>query len=70
VNASLPDAHASNQELPAALAEYAERLLLSTGLSAHDALEIARGALDSPPDLANVADALRAGWLLCEEVAE
>jgi hypothetical protein len=54
-------------DLPAPLAEYADRLLLSTGLTADDALRIASGQLDPPEGLAGLAIALRAGWDLSED---
>jgi len=48
--------------VPASLAEYADRLLLSTGLHVEDALLIARGQLHPPPELEPLARALRTGW--------
>ena len=54
-------------ELPTALAEYAERVLLSTGLSALDALLIASGEQDPPLELAGIARALRAGWDVAQD---
>jgi hypothetical protein len=48
--------------VPASLAEYADRLLLSTGLHVEDALLIARGELDPAPELEPLARALRIGW--------
>ena len=48
--------------VPASLAEYADRLLLSTDLHVEDALLIASGALDLPPELGPLARALRTGW--------
>jgi hypothetical protein len=56
-------------DLPAPLAEYANQLLLGTGLDAQDALLIARGALDPPAELNALASALRAGWELSEGTA-
>jgi hypothetical protein len=53
--------------LPAPLAEYADRLLLSTGLGAEDALRIAAGQLEPPEELDGLAFALRAGWNLRED---
>jgi hypothetical protein len=50
-------------ELPAALADYADRLLLGTGLEAADAVLIARKQLDLPAELSGLANALQAGWL-------
>jgi hypothetical protein len=55
-------------ELPTLLADYAERLLLSTGLHAEDALRIARGELEPPEKLALLARALRTGWSLMDEL--
>jgi hypothetical protein len=49
-------------DVPAPLAEYADRLLLSTGLHAEEALLIARGQLDPPAELEPLTRALRAGW--------
>jgi hypothetical protein len=54
-------------ELSGALTEYVDRLLLSTGLHAEDALRIASGQLDPPDELAGLALALRAGWDLTED---
>ena len=48
--------------VPAPLAEYADRLLLSTGLHVEDALLIASGQLDPRPELEPLARALRSGW--------
>ena len=48
--------------VPASLAEYADRLLLSTGLHVEEALLIASGRLDPPPELEPLARALRTGW--------
>ena len=48
--------------MPALLAEYADRLLLSTGLHADEAMLVASGQLEVPPDLDPIARALRAGW--------
>lgn len=61
----LPEGHSSQPplvEVPAALAEYADRLLLSTGLHAEDALLIAGGHVDPAAELEPLARALRAGW--------
>ena len=55
-------------DLPAPLAEYADRLLLSTGFHAEDALRIARGELEPPEKLALLARALRTGWSLMDEL--
>ena len=49
-------------ELPAALADYADRLLLGTGLEAAHAVLIASGRLDLPAELSGLANALQAGW--------
>lgn len=46
----------------APLAEYADRLLLSTGLHVEEALLIASGRQDAPPELEPLARALRTGW--------
>jgi len=46
----------------APLAEYADRLLLSTGLHVEEALLMATGRLDPPPELEALARALRSGW--------
>jgi len=54
-------------DVPPALAEYADRLLLGTGLDAVQALRIASGELDPPALLKGLAKALRAGWQLEEE---
>ena len=54
-------------EAPVPLAEYADRLLLSTGLHAEDALLIASGRQDPPTELESLARALRAGWQLAED---
>ena len=48
--------------VPASLAKYADRLLLSTGLHVEDALLIASRELDPPPELEPLARALRIGW--------
>jgi len=50
-------------ELPAALADYADRLLLGTGLDAADAVLIASGQLVPPLELRALGSALQAGWL-------
>jgi hypothetical protein len=52
--------------LQAPLSEYADRLLMSTGLHAEDALRIASGQLPPPDELGGLAIALRAGWDLTE----
>jgi hypothetical protein len=52
--------------LPAPLSEYAYRILLSTGLTADDALRIASGEVDPPEELGGLALALRAGWDISE----
>jgi uncharacterized protein YbjT (DUF2867 family) len=56
-------------ELPAALADYADRLLLGTGLDAADAVLIASGRLDLSAELGALANALQAGWLAGEDPA-
>jgi hypothetical protein len=56
-------------DLPAALADYADRLLLGTGLDAADAVLIANAHLDSPPELSGLANALQAGWMTEEDPA-
>ncbi|MBV9329120.1 MAG: hypothetical protein JO352_35905 [Chloroflexi bacterium] len=53
-------------EVPPPLAEYADRLLISTGLQAEDALSIATGRLDPPAEMEPLARAIRAGWELDE----
>jgi hypothetical protein len=58
---------AERRVLPGSLAEYADRLLHSTGLTADDALRIAAGDLAAPLELDSVALALRAGWALAPE---
>jgi hypothetical protein len=50
-------------ELPAPLADYADRLLLGTDLEAADAVLIASGQLVPPPELRVLGSALQAGWL-------
>jgi hypothetical protein len=52
----------ADSQLPRALAEYADRLLLGTGLDAADALLIASGDLEPPAELSALASALQAGW--------
>ena len=54
-------------ELPATLADYADRLLLGTGLEAADAVLIAMGHMDVPAELSGLANALQAGWLAEED---
>jgi len=54
----------SEAELPAPLADYADRLLLGTGLETLDAVRIARRQLDLPGELGGLARALQAGWLV------
>ena len=54
-------------DLSGPLSEYVDRLLLSTGLHAEDALRIASGQLDPPEELGGLAVALRAGWDLTED---
>ena len=48
--------------LSLALAEYADRLLLGTGLDAGEALRIARGDIEAPAQLHFLQTALRTGW--------
>ena len=50
-------------ELPAALADCADRLLLGTDLDAAHAVLIASGQLVPPPELRVLGGALQAGWL-------
>ena len=52
----------TDTQLPTALAAYADRLLLGTGLDASGALRIASSQLEPPPELQGLAIALRAGW--------
>jgi hypothetical protein len=59
-------ASATPASLPTALAEYADRLLIGTGLTALDAILIATRASTPQSGLAAIADALRAGWELAE----
>jgi hypothetical protein len=54
----------SSEIFPAALVDYAERLLLGTGLDVEQALLIARGDQEAPPQLSALGEALRAGWKL------
>ena len=64
-----PDHHppmGTPPELPAALVDYANQLLLGTGLQAGEALLIANGELDPPTQLSGLAHALRSGWELSE----
>jgi len=56
-------------ELPAALADYADQLLLGTDLDAADAVRIASGRLDPPAELHGLANALRAGWMAEDDCA-
>lgn len=58
VELSDDQAAALEHALPGLLAEYAERLLLSTGLSAQDALRIASGRSQPPAGLESLARAL------------
>jgi hypothetical protein len=55
--------------LPRTLTEYAEQLLLGTGLGVADAVRVASGQADPPAELRGLAEALRAGWTLAEEEA-
>jgi hypothetical protein len=52
----------SGADLPPALADYADRLLLGTGLNAVDAVLIASGRLEPPAELSGLTTALDAGW--------
>jgi hypothetical protein len=61
--------HTPAPTLPPALADYADRLLLGTGLDAFDALLIARAELEPASELSGLARALRAGWQLEEASA-
>ena len=61
-----PPAPWRRAELPRPLAEYTEQLLLGTALEVTDALRLASGEVDVPPELRAVAEALRAGWSLTE----
>ena len=56
-------------QLPAPLAEYADRLLLGTGLDATEALLIASGQAEAPPELAGIQETLRVGWQLAEDAS-
>jgi len=56
-------------QLPAGLADYADRLLLGTGLDGADAVLIASGQLEPAADLCGLANALRAGWRAEEDPA-
>jgi hypothetical protein len=56
-------------ELPSALEQYADRLLAGTGLSAAEALLIARGERQVPEVLGELARAIRAGWGASERCA-
>jgi hypothetical protein len=53
-----------SEVLSGPLIEYAERLLLGTGLDVDQALRIARGEREAPAELTSLAEALRAGWNL------
>ena len=53
----------SNDETAAVCADYADRLLLGTGLEAAHAVLIAGKQLDLPAELSGLAHALQAGWL-------
>lgn len=58
----LNDQAVRQSTVPASLAEYADRLLLSTGLHVEEALLLASGQQDPPPGLEPLARALRTGW--------
>ena len=57
------DRQHTDGELSAPLADYADRLLLGTGLDAADAVLIASGQLVPPPELRALGSVLEAGWL-------
>jgi hypothetical protein len=57
------DPQHTDGELSASLADYADRLLLGTGLDAADAVLIASGQLVPPLELRSLGSALQAGWL-------
>ena len=57
------DRQHTDGELSAPLADYADRLLLGTGLDAADAVLIASGQLVPPPELRALGSVLQAGWL-------
>ena len=57
------DRQHTDGELSAPLADYADRLLLGTGLDAAEAVLIASGQLVPPPELRALGSALQAGWL-------
>jgi len=57
----------STAPLPEPLADYADQLLLGTGLDANQALLIASGQLEPDPSLGALAAALRAGWMLTDD---
>jgi hypothetical protein len=57
-------------ELPSVLVEYADRLLASTGLGAHDAVRIASALQDPPAELHELERALPAGWAPDPEVQQ
>jgi hypothetical protein len=56
-------------QVPAQLADFAERFLAGSGLSVEDAVRVARGELDAPPELIGLQDALRAGWHSAQNVS-
>jgi hypothetical protein len=53
-----------SEVLSAELVEHAERLLLGTGLDVEQALLIARGDREAPPEPSSLGEALQAGWKL------
>jgi len=57
------DRQHTDGELSAPLADYADRLLLGTGLDAADAVLIASGQLVPPPELRALGSVLQAAWL-------
>ena len=63
------DRQHTDGELSAPLADYADRLLLGTGLEAADAVLIASAHLDPPAELSGLANALQAGWMAEEDPA-
>ncbi|MBV9354155.1 MAG: hypothetical protein JO023_01380 [Chloroflexi bacterium] len=65
----IPELASLEKNVPGPLAEYAERLLLSTGLSVRDVLRIASGAEDPPAGGESIEKALRAGWSLADSSA-
>jgi hypothetical protein len=60
---------AEQQNLSAALAAYADRLLLSTALDADQVLQILRHELEITEAPAEIVRPLRAGWSSAPEAA-